>query len=225
MRGGEVVLRLARHGEGLPDATICRRDEIKLLGEHNLENVLAAVALAGLAGANPAAMRAVATSFRGVEHRLEPVRVVDGVSYYNDSIATAPDRTIAGLRSLPAPIVVILGGYDKKIGFQNLARELVGCGKVRAAVVMGATGDKIEAAIGQELTRVRTGAAAKPGPRVLRVRGGLADALEAARAVAMPGDVVTLSPACASFDMYRNFEERGRDFKRLVAAMPEGRDR
>jgi UDP-N-acetylmuramoylalanine--D-glutamate ligase len=225
LRHGQVLLRLAGHGEGLPDASICERGEIKLVGEHNLENVLAASAVAGLAGASPGAMRKVATSFQGVEHRLEPVRVVGRVSYYNDSIATAPDRTIAALRSLPGPMVIILGGYDKKIGFEELARELLGCAKVRAAVVLGATGDKIEAAIDAETARRQARGEDQSAVQVVRVRGGLRDAVETARALAVPGDVVVLSPACASFDMFRNFEERGREFKRLVAEMPEGRGR
>jgi UDP-N-acetylmuramoylalanine--D-glutamate ligase len=225
LRGDLLTLHLSGFGKDLPDAPVCERGEIKLVGEHNVENVLAASAVAGLAGAAPEAIRKVATGFQGVEHRLEPVRVLDQVAYYNDSIATAPDRTIAALRSLPSPMVIMLGGYDKKIGFEELARELLGCGKVRAAVVMGATANKIEAALDAERERRTAAGEPESGVQVVRVSGGLADALEASRTLARPGDVVVLSPACASFDLFRNFEERGREFKRLVAAMPEGRSR
>jgi len=220
--GDRLVVRLGPFGAGLPDAVVCSRDEIKLLGEHNLENVLAASAVAGLAGATPEAMREVATSFRGVEHRLEPVRELAGVRYYNDSIATAPDRTIAALRSLPGPMVIILGGYDKKIGFGELARELLECGKVRAAVILGATAGKIERALKAERDRREEAGSPADRVQVVRVPGDFGAAVRTAHGLAVAGDIVLLSPACASFDMFANFEERGRAFKQLVAALPEG---
>lgn len=222
LREDRLELRLRAYGKGFPDATVCGRGDVKLLGEHNLENVLAASAVAGLAGANVEAIRAVATTFRGVEHRLEPVLELDGVGYYNDSIATAPERTIAALRALPGPMVVILGGYDKKLGFDGLAAELLGCGKVRAAVILGATAAKIEQALQTE--RSRRAAAGLPEDRVqvVRTTDDLGAAVNAARSTALPGDTIVLSPACASFDMFSNFEERGRAFKRLVTALPEG---
>lgn len=207
--------------ERLPDAEICRRGEIQLLGEHNVENVLAASAVAGLAGASVAAIRDVATTFRGVEHRLEPVEEIGGVRYYNDSIATAPDRTCAALRSLPGPMVLILGGYDKKIGFEGLAAEVLSGGKVRTVLLMGVTADKIEKSLLDEAARLRGMGTTPALPEMIRVPGGLAAVVEVARGVARAGDIVLLSPACASFDMFANFEERGRVFKDLVRGVSE----
>jgi UDP-N-acetylmuramoylalanine--D-glutamate ligase len=223
VEGGWLRLRPGAEGAAscLPDGEICRPEEIRLLGEHNIDNVLAAAAVAGLGGATLGAIRAVATSFAGVEHRLEPVRTLAGVRYYNDSIATAPERTIAALRTLPGPIVLILGGSDKRIGFDGLAEEALTCGRVKAVVLMGQTAERIETAIRRAAERL--GAEGKPAsqPALVRVGGSFASAVEAACEAAAPGDVVLLSPACASFDMFPNFEERGRAFKELVNAMPE----
>ncbi|MDP2872554.1 MAG: UDP-N-acetylmuramoyl-L-alanine--D-glutamate ligase [Bacillota bacterium] len=221
LRGGRLQLRLGGFGAGLPDAEICGRDEIKLLGEHNVENVLAASAIAGLAGAGVEAIREVARTFRGVEHRLEPVREIGGVRYYNDSIATAPDRTAAALQALAGPLVLILGGYDKKIGFEQLAAELLACGKVRTVLLMGATADNIERALLNEVARRRAAGLAPGLPEMIRAQGDLADVVQLASRHAHPGDTVLLSPACASFDMFANFEERGRSFKELVRGLPD----
>lgn len=220
MSGDRLMLRLSRFGDALPDAEICRRGEIQLLGEHNVENVLAASAVAALAGARVEAIGLAARSFRGVEHRLEPVREVGGVRYYNDSIATAPDRTIAALRALPGPLVLVLGGYDKRLEFDELAAELLACGKVRSVLLMGATAEKIEKALLDEAAGRRDRGMAAALPEVIRTAGGLAGVVETARGVAKPGDIVLLSPACASFDMFANFEERGRAFKDLVRSLP-----
>ncbi len=219
--GDELVLRLARYGKGLPEGMICRRDEVKLLGEHNLDNVLAAGAVAGLAGAGLDAIRAVATSFRGVEHRLEPVRELNGVWYYNDSIATAPDRTIAALQAFACPLVLILGGYDKRIGFNTLAEEILRSGKVRAIILSGATADLIGRALSSEAGRLTADGVPIRPPEVVRATGGFPEAVAAAARAALPGDTVLLSPACASFDQFANFEERGRVFRDLVKSLPE----
>lgn len=221
MVGDELHLRLGAYGQGLPDGLICRRDQVKLPGEHMIENVLAAAAVAGLAGAKLSAIQAVATKFTGVEHRLEPVRQVNGVSYYNDSIATAPDRTIAGIRALKGPLVLILGGYDKRIGFNTLAEEILRSGKVRTVVLSGATSGLIERAIAAEAERLGAEGVPISLPEILLVTGPFSGVVTAAARAALPGDTVLLSPACASFDQFANFEERGRVYKELVMNLAE----
>lgn len=205
LRGNELIWR-----DGRREHLICNIDEIILPGRHNLENILAATAVSSLAGASPEAIRGVVTTFKGVEHRLELVRELDGVRYYNDSIATAPDRTLAALETFRAPIVLIAGGYDKKIPFEGLAAEVVR--RVNVLILIGATADKIAGTV--EKAAAEFGS----GPEIVRA-GDLSRAVAAAREKAQPGDVVLLSPSCASYDQFRNFEERGRQFKGLVAAL------
>lgn len=176
--------------------------EIRIPGVHNVENYLAAIA-AVWGTVDASAIAAFAREFGGVEHRCEWVRTLDGVRWYNDSIGSSPSRTIAGLRAFDRPVILIAGGYDKHIPYEPLGEAAVDT--VKAAVLLGATADKIEAAI-------RAQNAPCPIVRVQTMK----EAVDAARALAHEGDIVFLSPASASFDMYANFEERGCDFKRLV---------
>lgn len=180
--------------------------EIKLLGLHNLENVLAAMAATYLAGAGMHAIRSVLATFTGVEHRIEPVRELDGAKWYNDSKATSPAEAVACLSTLEAPIVLISGGSDKGIPFDPMAPLVAE--KVKALILTGPTAPKIEEAVR------RAGY-----DRVLYHAKDMAEAVDLARREAAPDDNVVLSPACASFDAYRNFEERGRHFKGLVNAL------
>lgn len=183
--------------------------EVKLRGLHNIENLLAAAA--AVWGRVPVeAIRKVGSTFTGVEHRIEPVRTLDGVTWYNDSIATSPTRTIAGLRSFDQKIILIAGGYDKKIPYQPLAPELLA--HVKTLVLMGATGPRIEEAV-----RAEPGFAAS-GLAILHA-GSMEEAVALARAAAKPGDIVSLSPASASFDAYPNFEARGRHYKQVVNSL------
>ena len=206
LRESDDTLCYAENGVVTP---IVPRSEVKLRGLHNVENLLAA--MAAVWGLVPVeAMRRVASTFTGVEHRIEPVRVLDGVQYYNDSIATSPTRTIAGLRSFDQKIILIAGGYDKKIPYEPLAPELLA--HVKVLVLMGATGPRIEAAV-----RAQPGFAAS-GLAILHA-GSMEEAVALARGAARPGDVVSLSPASASFDAYPNFEARGRHFKQIVNAL------
>lgn len=192
-------------------ALLCRTSDVQLLGEHNLENILAAAAVAAACGIDLAAARAVVTTFRGVPHRLELVAEWNGVRYYNDSIATSPARAAAGIRAMRAPVVLIAGGYDKKLPFDELAEAVVGA--VRVLILMGATASKIEAAV---VAHAR--ATAAPLPEIVHV-GSLEAAVEEAARRARPGEVVLLSPACASYDMFPNFEVRGRRFVELVRGL------
>lgn len=183
--------------------------DIRIPGIHNVENYLAAItAVYGEVDAEN--IHRVAREFGGVEHRIEFVRELCGVRWYNDSIATSPTRTIAGLNSFDQRIIIIGGGYDKKIPFEPLAPVINA--RVKVLILLGVTADKIEAAVkadaGYDAERLR----------IVRVQS-LAEAVETARELAREGDVVSLSPACASFDMYPNFEARGRHFKELVKAL------
>ena len=203
LRESDDTLCYAENGVVTP---ILPRAEVKLRGLHNVENLLAAIA--AVWGRVPVeAMRQVGSTFTGVEHRIEPVRTLDGVTYYNDSIASSPTRTIAGLRSFDQKIILIAGGYDKKIPYEPLAPEVLA--HVKTLVLMGATGPRIEKAV-----RECDGFAGS-GLTILHA-DSMQHAVELARSAAKPGDVVSLSPASASFDLYPNFEVRGRDYKNIV---------
>ena len=172
----------------------------------NIENLLAAAA--AVWGEVPVeAIQKVGSTFTGVEHRIEPVRTLDGVLYYNDSIGTSPTRTIAGLRSFNQKVILIAGGYDKHIPYEPLAPEVVA--HVKNLVLMGATGPRIEKAVRED---PNFNEAELP----IQHADNMQHAVELARACAKPGDIIILSPASASFDLYPNFEVRGREFKKIV---------
>ncbi|MCR5664427.1 MAG: UDP-N-acetylmuramoyl-L-alanine--D-glutamate ligase [Oscillospiraceae bacterium] len=204
----EGVLCRVRDGKAVP---VVRADEIRIPGEHNVQNYLAAFAATdGLVSEE--SCRAVARSFAGVEHRLELVRVRRGVSYINDSIASSPTRTIAGLRAMKTKPIVIAGGYDKHIPFAPLGDEL--CLRAKRVILCGDTADKIrEAVLSSENYR--------PGLLPIDQRGDFRQAVLLAAELAEDGDIVLLSPACAAFDRFRNFAERGRRFKQIVMELPE----
>lgn len=185
---------------------ILEQSEILILGLHNVENYMAAIAAVGDMVSDES-IRTVAHTFGGVEHRIELVRVKDGVSYYNDSIASSPSRTIAGLRSFSQKVILIAGGYDKHIPYDVLGPEILA--HVKTLVCTGATGGKIKQATLQ--------AAHSPEelPQIIETTD-FYDAVAKAVSVAQPGDVVLMSPASAAFDQFRNFMVRGREFKRLI---------
>ncbi len=198
LRGGEIIFR----SDGA-EVAVARRDEIQLRGEHNLENVLAACAAAHLAGAMPGAIASGVKTFRGVEHRLEFVAEIGGVTFYNDSKATNVDAALKAVEAFPGPLIVILGGKDKGSPYTALREPLRQ--RARAAILIGAAAEKIAAELG----------AAVP----LEHAGTLDRAVELAMKRAKPGDVVLLAPACSSFDQFENYEHRGRIFKDLVAQL------
>ena len=189
---------------------VCRLGDIPLLGRHNVANVLAAVAAADAWGVSAAVMRAAIRTFPGVEHRLEHVRALHGVSFYNDSIATTPTGTLAALAAIQQPIWLIAGGYDKGLPFQALGEGIVQCTK--GVFLIGRTAPKIA----QAITHARPPGSDLP---VVHLCADLREAVLAAFGAARPGEVVLLSPACASYDQFRNFVERGRLFKQLVCAL------
>lgn len=212
---GDLTLRLA--GE---DRQICWASEVRLRGRHNLLNVLAACALAGAVGVPLEAMRQVATTFTGVEYRLELVRELAGVHWYDDSMATAPERSLAALRSFEEPIVLLAGGRDKKLPWDEFADEAVR--RVRQLVTFGEAGPMIARVVEQE-TKSKKQAAGGNGHGVglegITQVETLEEAVMAAARVARPGDVVLLSPGGTSFDAFRDFAERGDRFKELVRAL------
>lgn len=182
---------------------------IQLPGDHNVENYMAAIA--AVDGLVPdRCVRAVARRFQGVEHRIEFVRELDGVRWYNDSIGTSPSRTTACLESFDRKVVLIAGGYDKGIPFTQLGMEIVD--RVKALILTGDTASAIRSAAEQAPSFEASGL-------VIREEEDLAAAVRAARETAREGDVVVLSPACAAFDQFKNFMERGQAFKRLVQAL------
>jgi UDP-N-acetylmuramoylalanine--D-glutamate ligase len=208
-KAGAIIIRL-----GDTEQRICSADEIKLLGRHNLENVLAACAIAGVAGASRQAMADVATTFEGVEHRLELVRELGeapAVRYYNDSIATSPERTVAALRSFDQPIVLLAGGRDKHLPWDEMARLTLE--KVRHLVLFGEAAPIIEKAM-REARYKRQEARCRIHKCVT-----LEEAVEVAAREAQPGDVVLLAPGGTSFDAFSDFAQRGRRFRELVKAL------
>ena len=215
-RGKGVTHFFSRKGSAyvcLEDGAIVRNGEkvletkdILIPGVHNVENYMAAIAaVEGLVSDEN--IRQVAKTFGGVEHRIELVRVKNGVRFYNDSIASSPSRTIAGLRSFPEKVILIAGGYDKHIPYDVLGPEI--CAHVKKLYLGGATGDKIRAAVT---------ACPEYDPKQLEIVdcGSFEPAVRAAAAAAKSGDVVLMSPASAAFDQFKNFMVRGQFFKKLV---------
>lgn len=185
--------------------SVLQLDDILLPGEHNVENYMAAIA--AVEGLVPdEVIRKFAKEFAGVEHRIELVRTLNGVRYYNDSIASSPSRTIAGLRSFRERVILIAGGYDKHIPFDVLGPDVVE--HVKHLILTGDTADKIADAV-QRCSEYR-------GEPPITKYDDFSEAVMAAYSMARPGDVVILSPACASFDKFKNFAERGEAFKKII---------
>ena len=192
---------IIRDGEKVLDT-----NDILIPGVHNIENYMAAIlAVEGLVDDDH--IRSVATGFGGVEHRIELVRVKDGVRFYNDSIASSPSRTIAGLRSFSQQVILIAGGYDKHIPYDVLGPEV--CRQVKKLYLNGATADQIRAA-------VENAPEYRPGHPELIDCGDFTTAVKQAAAEASQGDVVLMSPASAAFDQFKNFMERGNYYKKLI---------
>lgn len=200
-----LVVGCSSH-DGSPHV-VCERGDIPLRGPHNVLNVLAACATAGAAGASHEAMAETIRAFKGVAHRLEVVRVLDGVTYVNDSIATAPERVVAALRSYDEPLVLLAGGKDKNLPWDDMLR--LALQKTRHIIAFGHVGDQI-------VEQVR--ALAGSDKHVTRVET-LAQAVEQAAHIAQPGDVVLLSPGGTSYDAYVDFVARGEHFRQLVLGL------
>ena len=204
--GKDVHVRLDGETITRGGQPVLDKKDILLPGEHNVENYMTAIAaVEGLVSDDT--IRQVAKSFGGVEHRIELVRIKDGVRYYNDSIASSPSRTIAGLRSFREKVILIAGGYDKHIPYDVLGPEI--CEHVKTLVLGGATGPKIRDA-------VLNCDAYRPGYPEIVDCTDFASAVRAAAETAKEGDVVLMSPASAAFDQFKNFMVRGEFFKKMV---------
>jgi len=215
LRDGKAAAIILKLGD--TEQRICSADEIKLLGRHNLENILAACAIAAAAGASRQAMADVATTFEGVEHRLELVRELGeapAVRYYNDSIATSPERTVAALRSFDQPIVLLAGGRDKHLPWDEMARLTLQ--KARLLILFGEAAPIIEKAIRVSGSGFRV---SRDWEVFVRRCQTLDEAVTVAAKEAQPGDVVLLSPGGTSFDAFSDFVERGERFHELVKAL------
>ena len=198
VHNGYIYLR-----DGSRETAVCTLDDIQLRGRHNVRNVLAAITLADSVGVDHKAMRQAIRTFHGVEHRLERVTVIDGVTYINDSIATAPERAIAALSAFDEPLILLAGGRDKDMVWEDWANWVAK--RVRHTVLFGhlapALADRLTA-VSAPFTQVDT----------------LAEAVEVAQETAVVGDIVLLSPGGTSYDAYQDFAERGDHFRQLVMA-------
>lgn len=201
VHGGDVIVR---RSDGADAEKLIAAEEIGIRGPHNLYNAMAASLAALFLGVDLATVAQALREFKGVPHRLEAVGEIDGVRYVNDSKATNVDSVRYALLSFDEPIVLIAGGTSKKAAYDALF-ELVG-ERVKAIVLVGDAAEEMETALA-------------PHARIVRAGHNMKDAVEAARAIAQSGDVVLLSPACASFDMFKNFEHRGDVFRALVQSM------
>lgn len=193
-----IVLR----EKGQTKEVFCHLEELKLLGSHNVENVMAAAAISYYMQVPVEKIHEVVTSFMGVEHRIEYVDTVEGVDYYNDSKGTNPDAAIKGIQAMVKPTLLIGGGYDKGVAFDDWIEAFDG--KVRYLVLMGVTAEMIK------------DTAIKHGFTDIIIVENLKEAVEVCAKKAQPGDAVLLSPACASWDMFDSYEQRGELFKQYV---------
>ena len=198
VRANEIIVRL-----GGRETRICRLDEIRVPGDFNVENILAASLAAMAIGARPEAIAEAIRAFRGVEHRLEVVAEIDGVEYINNSMCTNVDAVVNSIQAIKRPVVVIAGGKDKGTSdwapFADVVKQ-----RVKSLVLVGESAPVLEAAV------------RKTGYASITNASSMKEAVEAAREEAVSGDTILLAPGCASFDMFRGFEERGEVFKALV---------
>ena len=181
------------------DTCLFEKHDLKIVGKHNLVNAMIAAAMAYKMGVTPENIRKAIQGFTGVEHRIEYVRTVDGIDFYNDSKATNVDSTIVAIKAFEQPLILLAGGYDKKTGFDDLAPYL---SKLKKLIVFGATKEQFQALREDSI-----------------VVENLEEAIQRAYKEAVVGDVILLSPACASYDQYHNFEERGKQYKEIVVKL------
>ncbi len=193
--------------DGINPRKVMPVDEIQILGKHNLENVLASICVGWIMGLDLEVMRKAVKDFKGVEHRIEYVTTIDGVKFYNDSKGTNPDASIKAINAVNPPIILIAGGKDKGIPFDEWVQSFNG--RVKYVILLGQAKEKIkDALLKYEFNHIHT---------VNNMREAVYKSFE----VAKSGDSVLLSPACTSWDMYRSYEERGKDFKEAVFHLEE----
>jgi len=195
------------------DIEIMAAEKIQLRGEHNLENITAAVVATHLAGAKIDSIKEGIARFKGLEHRLELIKEINGIRYYNDSFSTTPDTTIAAINSFKEPIILLLGGSEKNADYRHLG-QVISNSSVKAIIAIGLTARRIIKEVSAK------GGSAFGGKKVkIEIIGeikSMPEAIKIARELGCPGDVVLLSPASASFDRFKNYKERGNIFKQVV---------
>ncbi len=199
VRDGKIMIRW----DGSEKA-VCGTDDVYIPGPHNLENALAGAMMAYASGVPTAVIRHTLRTFKGVEHRIELVRELDGVKWYNDSKGTNVDSTIKAVQTMQSPTVLILGGSDKHVSFDALAKEIIASGQITRIVLCGATAPQIDKALRDA------------GYTAIEYADNYPETVKLCRTLAVPGGNVLLSPACASFDQFSDYEQRGRVFKQLV---------
>ncbi len=197
-------------GIAIDGQAICKLDEIKLLGKHNWQNVCAAVTAVWQVTQDIAALHKAISEFEGLPHRLEPVRTVADVKFYNDSFAATPEAALAAIEAIHGPKVLIIGGFDRMLALENFAVELAKAGNdIRKTVLIGQSGQRVAEALATAGYTNYILSDAKTMPEIVAFAQGLAQ----------PGDSVVLSPGFPSFDMFKNFEERGLEYKAAVNAL------
>lgn len=194
------------------DQSICPVDALQLIGQHNIENACAAISVAKAYNVSHAFIEAGLRKFQGLPHRIEYVRTVGGVRYYNDSFSSAPSATIAAIRSFTEPEILILGGIDKQADFTELAHAITQRTNIKQVIVIGE--------IREKLSQILRDANTSLPITVTDVRS-MSEIVNVAQEYAIAGDVVILSPGCASFDMFKNFYDRGDQFRSTVLALDE----
>jgi UDP-N-acetylmuramoylalanine--D-glutamate ligase len=192
----------------IAERPVCYTTDLKLLGKHNWQNACAAITAAWQVTQNVEVFRSVLTSFTGLPHRLEMVRELDGVRYYDDSFGTAPETTMVAVEALSEPKILILGGRGKGIPFDDLAKFVAGNGSIKSVVTVGETGPEIADKLRQNGFQ-----------NIIDGGKSIEEIVELAREQAKSGDVVLLSTACTSFDMFKNYKERGEKFTAAVRAL------
>ena len=190
------------------DTPVCKVSEVQLLGRHNLENVCAAIAATWkLVDGNTAAITKAIQDFKGLPHRLEKVRTVSEITYYNDSFAATPDAAAAAVMAIPGPKVMIVGGFDRGLSFDVLAKQIeANSDKIHHVVAIGQTGPRLSDSI----------KASGYSDVTVSDKKTMQAIVDQAKSFAQPGDSIVLSPGCASFDMFKNFEDRGLQYKDCV---------
>ncbi len=197
-------LFLVQHGALKP---FCATDDFHLRGFHNAQNLAAAVQVAKIVGVSEAVIFESISAYKGLEHRLEFVAEKNGVKFYNDSIGTTPQSALAAVKSFIQPEIVIIGGVDKKVDYENFAAELCKRKNIKAIILIGAIAGQM-----QQLLKKN-----KFSGQVISLLKSMAEIFDRIKAIARPGDVVLLAPGTSSFDMFKDYKERGREFKEQVA--------
>jgi UDP-N-acetylmuramoylalanine--D-glutamate ligase len=200
MAGGTVMWVSKNDLQGI------ERDAVRLRGEHNLENIAASNAVARILGINESIKSEVIKNFKGLEHRLEEVVTVNGVTYFDDSFSTTPETTMAAIKAFTEPIILIAGGSEKGSDYSLLGKTISEAKNIKAVILIGKMADRIGEAISKS----------KGKSKIIQGCRNMSEIVLAASNTASPGDVVLLSPACASFDMFENYKDRGQQFKSEV---------